>query len=95
MFILQLARIQTDYVAEKLKTLYPDVHLEIGEKKLRCTQKHTITHSSSSLGCFLPLCLSLLSPSAFQSPNKQDIVFGSGWVKLHNWTHRQFSVFRH
>ncbi|XP_055798930.1 hydroxymethylbilane synthase a isoform X2 [Salvelinus fontinalis] len=25
----QLARIQTDYVAEKLKTLYPDVHLEI------------------------------------------------------------------
>ncbi|CAB1315818.1 unnamed protein product [Coregonus sp. 'balchen'] len=25
----QLARIQTDYVAEKLKALYPDVHLEI------------------------------------------------------------------
>uniref|UniRef100_A0A4W5PW20 Porphobilinogen deaminase n=1 Tax=Hucho hucho TaxID=62062 RepID=A0A4W5PW20_9TELE len=28
-FIFQLARIQTDYVAEKLKTLYPDVLLEI------------------------------------------------------------------
>lgn len=29
----QLARIQTDSVAEKLKELYPDIHLEIGENK--------------------------------------------------------------
>lgn len=29
----QLARIQTDSVAEKLKELYPDVQLEIGEKE--------------------------------------------------------------
>lgn len=29
----QLARIQTDSVAEKLKELYPDVHLEIGENE--------------------------------------------------------------
>uniref|UniRef100_A0A3B5QXI0 hydroxymethylbilane synthase n=2 Tax=Xiphophorus TaxID=8082 RepID=A0A3B5QXI0_XIPMA len=28
----QLARIQTDSVADKLKELYPDVHLEIGEQ---------------------------------------------------------------
>lgn len=27
----QLARIQTDSVAEKLKELYPDISLEIGE----------------------------------------------------------------
>lgn len=27
----QLARIQTDSVADKLKELYPDIHLEIGE----------------------------------------------------------------
>lgn len=28
---MQLARIQTDSVAEKVKELYPDVHLEIGK----------------------------------------------------------------
>uniref|UniRef100_A0A3Q4G4X9 hydroxymethylbilane synthase n=1 Tax=Neolamprologus brichardi TaxID=32507 RepID=A0A3Q4G4X9_NEOBR len=28
----QLARIQTDSVAETLKELYPDIHLEIGKK---------------------------------------------------------------
>lgn len=28
--LFQLARIQTDSVAEKLKELYPDVHSEIG-----------------------------------------------------------------
>lgn len=31
--VSQLARIQTDSVAEKLKELYPDVRLEIGEKE--------------------------------------------------------------
>lgn len=30
--LLQLARIQTDSVAETLKELYPDIHLEIGKK---------------------------------------------------------------
>lgn len=30
----QLARIQTDSVADTLKKLYPDVHLEIGEEVL-------------------------------------------------------------
>uniref|UniRef100_A0A3Q1EG31 hydroxymethylbilane synthase n=1 Tax=Acanthochromis polyacanthus TaxID=80966 RepID=A0A3Q1EG31_9TELE len=39
--VLQLARIQTDSVADKLKELYPDIHLEIGEN-----------HQSKSL-CFL------------------------------------------
>uniref|UniRef100_A0A3Q1GY96 hydroxymethylbilane synthase n=1 Tax=Anabas testudineus TaxID=64144 RepID=A0A3Q1GY96_ANATE len=34
--IFQLARIQTDSVAEKLKELYPDIHLEIGEITLKC-----------------------------------------------------------
>ena len=29
--LLQLARIQTDSVADKLKELFPDIHLEIGE----------------------------------------------------------------
>lgn len=33
--IFQLARIQTDSVAEKLKELYPDIHLEIGEITLK------------------------------------------------------------
>lgn len=32
--LFQLARIQTDSVAEKLKELYPDVHSEIGEDRL-------------------------------------------------------------
>lgn len=32
-FVLQLARIQTDSVAEKLKELYPDIHVEIGENE--------------------------------------------------------------
>lgn len=33
-FILKLARIQTDSVAEKLKDLYPDVHFEIGKSSV-------------------------------------------------------------
>lgn len=40
--VSQLARIQTDSVAEKLKELYPDVRLEIGEN-----QPFISTHSGS------------------------------------------------
>uniref|UniRef100_A0A4W5P8U7 hydroxymethylbilane synthase n=1 Tax=Hucho hucho TaxID=62062 RepID=A0A4W5P8U7_9TELE len=45
----QLARIQTDSVAEKLKELYPDVYLEIGESRV-----DLVVHSLKDLPTTLP-----------------------------------------
>uniref|UniRef100_A0A3Q0REH1 Porphobilinogen deaminase n=1 Tax=Amphilophus citrinellus TaxID=61819 RepID=A0A3Q0REH1_AMPCI len=42
----QLARIQTDSVAEKLKELYPDVHLEIGKNHQSLSRLCTIGEKS-------------------------------------------------
>ena len=70
-FILQLARIQTDYVRDKLKELYPDVELQIGEK---CSLSYSVpvhsiivlASSSLPLNSSLPVSLSL-SPAVSDS----------------------------
>lgn len=59
--LFQLARIQTDSVAEKLKELYPDVHSEISKDCL-------------SLGCRWALCCFLVFTWCLLSPILKSVI---------------------
>ncbi len=77
--VSQLARIQTDSVADRLKELYPDVHLEIGEDIL------------PAINCMNYLYINCI---AFLVSFNQMHRFLSVRV-VHTHTHTRFLVFMH